>query len=110
MPSGVNYAMKFKFDALIFAIVGLLVLILLVNVLVPVFKPIAVQQAYNSGLPYNITSSAGAQVEITPTASVSYTQVAQMWDLGIQLFNLFAGVAILILLIVETVRLIKHDG
>lgn len=102
--------MKFKFDALVMTIVGLLVLILIVNVLVPVFKPIAIQQAYNSEQPYNITNSAGAQLTITPQSSVSYTQVAQMWDIGIQLFNLFAGLGVLILLVVEIVRLIKHEG
>lgn len=98
----------FKFDGLMMGVVALLVLILLVNILVPIFKPIAVQKAYDAQQPYNITDAAGAQLTITPSTTVKYTDVADIWDIALPVFNILAALALLILVIFEAVHLMKH--
>lgn len=102
--------MKFKWDGLAIAFVGLLVLVLLVNVLFLAFRPTLVANAYNSAQPFNFTDSSGSQHTVTPPVTVSYTDVANTYGIGIMIFNILAAVVLLLLLVVEVTRLIKHEG
>lgn len=101
--------MKFKWDGIAIALVGVLALALIVNVLFIAFRPMIIAGAYNSQQPFNFTDSAGVSHQVTPTTSVSYTDVANNYNTGIMIFNLLLGVAFLILLVVETTRLIRHS-
>lgn len=90
------------------ALVGIVLAIFVLNIVVPIFKPMVVQQAYNSQASYNITLSDGTQTTLTPATTVSYTQVASVWDVALPIFNILAALGVMVLGIFYGISLFKH--
>jgi hypothetical protein len=98
-----------KGNLFIYGFIALLITILMVNILVPIVKPIAVQKAYDAQQAYTITNSTGGTLTITPDTTVSYTQISDLWDMVLPVANIFLALAALVLAIMGVVKLIKHE-